>query len=169
MPQNASGTLPRLPAGPLESRSMMPVPVARMIQKAKLIATTIIGVSLARDHRGHNAEDQGQRHRNAQLSHQRGQVLLFPARHRCDRHQEQDRQHQRDEYGIEVRRSDGDLAETQGVQKQGVERSQQDRTRRNRQQHVVGQQQRSRARAARNFHRAPPSEHAKRTVQANRR
>ena len=86
------------------------------------------------------------RHRNAggpaQALRQLGQLGLLPARDRADRHEEHGGHHQRHEHGLEVRRADRDLAQSERIQKQRVERAEHHRACGDRQHHVVHQQHR---------------------------
>ncbi len=97
---------------------------------------------LAGDERQHQRGDEAHDERPLEPLPQVGQGRLLPARERADAHQEDERRHQRNEHGVEVRRADRDLAEVQRIEEQRVERAEQHRARGGDQQHVVREQHR---------------------------
>ena len=74
------------------------------------------------------------------MAEQLKQVVALPSHEGADHHEKDHRDHDRDEYRLEVRRTDGDLAETQRVDEQRVEGAQKYRRGSHCQQDVIDQQ-----------------------------
>jgi hypothetical protein len=111
---------------------------SKLVRVARMRSRTQ-GRPAAEDERRADADHERRHGRQAQPPHDVRKIGGFPMRERTHRHQHQRRHHQRHEHRVEIRRTDRQLAQSERIDKQWIERAEKHRSRGHPQQDVVDQ------------------------------
>ena len=121
---------------------MKPVSVVATIHAARRSPPLTTHDHCAQGEGQHQRDHYAYRCRPAQPRGDLGKARALPACERPDSHQEERRRHERSEHGLEIRRTDGELAQAQCVERKRIQRAEEDGPGRDDEQHVVREQHR---------------------------